>query len=220
MNTKRRGLLLAFEGIDGTGKSSQIKLLAATLTQLGYQVVITREPSDGAYGQKIRALFTSRESLTAAEELALFMADRREHVQAVIAPALLGGQIVLTDRYYLSTAAYQGANGQDPAAIMAANETFAPVPDLVLLLTMTPAQGIHRIRALRGEVLNDFEQEETLTRVAAIFAGLDRPYIARIDAAGSLAEVQASIESRVRQLLRTKDFLPGPNGAEFSKGAI
>ena len=214
MKVKRRGLLLAFEGIDGTGKSSQIRLLAATLTQLGCRVVMTTEPTDGAYGRKIRALFTSRESLSAAEELELFMADRREHVRSVIEPALLAGRIVLTDRYYLSTAAYQGANGQDPEAIMAANEAFAPLPDLVLLLTMTPAQGIHRIRNLRGETLNDFEQEETLTRVAAIFAGLDRPYIARIDAAGSLTEVQASIETRVLQLLQVEDFPTGPGGAE------
>ncbi len=218
MKTKRRGLLLAFEGIDGTGKSSQIKLLAAALTELGCQVVVTREPTDGAHGRKIRALFTSRESLAPADELALFMADRREHVRAVIMPALLSGRIVLTDRYYLSTAAYQGANGQDPEAIMAANEAFAPVPDLVLLLTMTPAQGIHRIRTLRGERLNDFEQEETLTRVAAIFAGLDRPYITRIDAAGPLAEVQAAIEVRVLQLLRAADFPVGANGTEFGKG--
>ncbi|NTV13819.1 MAG: dTMP kinase [Desulfobulbaceae bacterium] len=217
MNVPRRGLLIVFEGIDGTGKSSQIKLLAATLTELGCPVVITREPTDGIHGREIRALFTRRESLAPAEELALFMADRREHVRLVIAPALLAGRIVLTDRYYLSTAAYQGANGQNPEAIMAANEAFAPVPDLVLLLTMTPAQGIHRIRALRGEVLNDFEQEEVLTRVAAIFAGLDRPYIARIDAAGPLAEVQAAIEARVRELLRTKDFLTGPSGAELGK---
>ncbi len=217
---KRRGLLLAFEGIDGTGKSSQIGLLAATLTGLGCQVVVTREPTDGVYGRKIRALFTSRESLAPEEELELFMADRREHVRSLIEPALLAGKIVLTDRYYLSTAAYQGANGQDPEAIMAVNETFAPVPDLVLLLTMTPAQGIHRIRALRGEVLNDFEQEEVLTRVAEIFSGLDRPYIARIDAAGSLAEVRASIEARVRQLLQAEDFLTGPSGAEFGKVCI
>jgi len=216
----RRGLLLAFEGIDGTGKSSQINLLAATLTELGCRVVTTREPTDGVHGRKIRSLFTSRESLSPADELALFMADRREHVQSVIEPALAAGCIVLTDRYYLSTAAYQGANGQDPEAIMAANEAFAPLPDLVLLLTMTPAQGVHRIRALRGEVLNDFEQEEALTRVAAIFAGLDRPYITRIDAAGSLVAVQVAIAARVRQLLRAEDFLTGPSGADFAEGCI
>ncbi len=201
---KRRGLLIAFEGIDGTGKSSQLKMLASTLKELGHQVVITREPTDGPCGRKIRSLFTSRSRITPAEELELFMADRREHVREVIEPALDSGWIVLTDRYYLSTAAYQGAAGQDPEVIMAANESFAPVPDLVLLLTLPPDQSIHRIRTLRGEALNDFEQEETLTRVAAIFAGLDRSYIAPIDAAGSLAEVQDRVEARVRHLLADK----------------
>jgi dTMP kinase len=204
MDMNRRGLLIAFEGIDGTGKSSQLQMLATTLEQLGRSVVITREPTDGPYGRKIRSLFTSRAGITPAEELALFMADRREHVREVIEPALRAGRIVLTDRYYLSTAAYQGAAGQDPEAIMAANETFAPVPDLVLLLTLTSSQSVHRIRSLRGEALNDFEQEDTLTRVAAIFAGLDRSYIARVDAAGSLLEVRDRVEARVRLLLAEK----------------
>lgn len=212
MEMKQRGLLIAFEGIDGTGKSSQIQLLAATLKQLGYQVVLTREPTDGGYGRKIRSLFSSRARFTPDEELELFMADRREHVREVIDPALRYGRIVLTDRYYLSTAAYQGAAGRDPEEIMAANETFAPVPDLVVLLTLTPDQAIQRIRILRGEALNDFEQEDTLIRVAAIFAGLDRDYITRIDAAASLVVVRDRVEARVRRLLVEKfagGFAPG-----------
>jgi dTMP kinase len=215
MGKQRRGVLIAFEGIDGTGKSSQIRLLASTLEQAGHQVVITREPTDGPYGKKIRALFTSRAGITPAEELELFMADRREHVREVVEPALRAGRIVLTDRYYLSTAAYQGAAGQDPEAIMAANEIFAPVPDLVLLLTLSPAQSIHRIKALRGEALNAFEQEETLTRVAAIFAGLDRAYIARVEATGSLSEVRDRVEAHVHRLLAAKlADLSSPPGEE------
>ena len=200
----RRGLLIAFEGIDGTGKSSQIRLLAATLEGLGYRVVITREPTDGPHGRKIRALFSSRDRITPTEELELFMADRVEHVREVIEPALNSGWIVLTDRYYFSTVAYQGAAGQDPEALMVANEKIAPVPDLVVLLTLTPEQSIHRIKALRGEVLNDFEQEEVLTRVAAIFSGIERPYIARVDASGPLSEVRELVEVRVRGLLAEK----------------
>jgi len=201
MNAERTGLLIAFEGIDGTGKSTQIRFLAATLAQQGHPVVVTREPTDGPYGRQIRALFTSRDEISPARELELFMADRREHVREVVGPALRAGKIVLTDRYYLSTAAYQGAAGQDPEAIIAANETFAPVPDLVLLLTMTPAQSIHRISVLRGEALNDFEQESSLTRVAAIFAALDRPYIARIDGAGPIEQVRREVAARVGRLL-------------------
>jgi dTMP kinase len=203
-------LLLAIEGIDGTGKSSQVRLLAETLRGDGYPVVVTREPTDGPYGRQIRAFFAKRHQLSPAAELELFMNDRRQHVREVIAPALAAGKIILTDRYYLSTAAYQGAAGRDPEEIMAANEAFAPTPDLVLLLTLPPTLGIRRIRELRGEALNDFEQEEFLSKVAKIFATLRRDYITRIDASGSLAEVQALIGARVRALLAETNFRGGP----------
>jgi dTMP kinase len=216
----RRGLLLAFEGIDGTGKSSQVRILAETLSGEGYPVVVTREPTDGPYGREIRAFFAKRHQLSPAAELELFMNDRRQHVREVIAPALAAGQIVLTDRYYLSTAAYQGAAGRDPEEIMAANEAFAPVPDLVLLLTLPPALGIRRIREQRGEVLNDFEQEEALAKVARIFATLRRDYITRIDASGSLAEVQALIGVRVRTLLAEANFSSGPGPEQSDKDQI
>ena len=206
----RRGLLLAVEGIDGTGKSTQVRRLAETLREDGYPVVVTREPTDGPYGRQIRDFFAKRHQLSPAAELELFMNDRRQHVREVIAPALAAGRIVVTDRYYLSTAAYQGAAGRDPEEIMAANEAFAPVPDLVLLLTLPPALGIRRIRELRGETLNDFEQEESLGKVAKIFASLQRDYITRIDASGTLAEVQELIGARVRALLAEKDFAGGP----------
>jgi len=121
----RAGLLIAFEGIDGTGKTTQIRLLAEKLTARGHRVVATREPTDGKYGRKIRELFTKRHHVSAQEELDLFIADRKEHVREVIAPALAAGKIVLTDRYYFSTAAYQGAAGQDPEKIIKLNQAFA-----------------------------------------------------------------------------------------------
>ena len=118
---KRKGWLIAFEGIDGTGKTTQIELLAEVLRQRGLRVVATREPTDGQYGRKIRQLYKNRKSVTPEEELNLFLHDRREHVVQVIAPALASGKVVLTDRYYYSTAAYQGAAGHDPQKIIAAN---------------------------------------------------------------------------------------------------
>jgi dTMP kinase len=202
----RRGLLIAVEGIDGTGKSSQVRLLAETLRGKGYPVVVTREPTDGPHGRQIRAFFLKRQELSPEAELELFMNDRRQHVREIIAPALAAGEIVLTDRYYLSTAAYQGAAGRDPEEIMAANEVFAPVPDLVLLLTLPPALGIRRIRELRGEALNDFEQAAALNRVAEIFAALKRDYITRIDASASLASVRQAVAARVEELLARAHF--------------
>lgn len=197
----KRGILIAFEGIDGTGKSTQIGLLADYLSAKGHEVVATREPTDGPYGRKIRSLFANRHHLTPEEELSLFMADRREHVRELLLPALAEGKIVLTDRYYFSTAAYQGAAGHDPHRIIAENEEFAPIPDLVLLLTLTPAESVDRIRNLRGESLNDFEQEDVLTRVAAIFAGFKMSYIAKVDAAVSPDKVHQEIVARVEEML-------------------
>ena len=197
----KQGLLIAFEGIDGTGKSTQIGLLAEYLVGHDHQVVTTREPTDGTYGRKIRSMFSSRHKMSAEEELQLFMDDRRQHVKELISPSLTVGKIVLTDRYYFSTVAYQGAAGHDPARIIAANEAFAPVPDLVILLDLSPAEGARRIRSGRGEVLNDFEQEDELARVATVFDGLDMDYIKRIDASGSPAEVQAEIVARVNELM-------------------
>lgn len=198
---KQKGVLIAFEGIDGTGKSTQVRLLAEALTRLGLSVLATREPTDGPYGRRIRELFLSRNSVSPEEELALFLADRREHVRRVIAPALAAGQVVLTDRYYFSTAAYQGAAGHDPQAIIAENERFAPKPDLVLLLEVPVSLGVHRVRHLRGEVLNDFEQEETLARVAEIFSRLQGDHIRRLDGGGDVETVHALVMAAVAPLL-------------------
>ncbi|MEN8135241.1 MAG: dTMP kinase [Thermodesulfobacteriota bacterium] len=202
----KQGLLIAFEGIDGTGKSTQIGLLAEYLATRGYAVVTTMEPTDGPYGRKIRSLFASRHRLTPDEELGLFMADRREHVRELLIPALAEGKVVLTDRYYLSTAAYQGAAGHDPDLILADNEKFAPRPDLVVLLTLTPAESVHRIKNLRGESLNDFEQEDVLAKVAAVFAGFKMDYITRIDAAISPDKVHKEVVAKVDEMLAEKDY--------------
>ena len=203
-----RGLLIVFEGIDGTGKSTQLPLLAADLRRRGFQVVETREPTNGQYGRRIRELFTNRHQVTPEEELDLFLKDRREHVDRVIEPALAAGRIVLTDRYYFSTAAYQGAAGLDPQAVLAANR-FAPEPDLVLLLTIPVQESLRRIRTLRGEVPNDFEQAGQLERVARLFTSFPHPCITRIDATGSVEQVRARIGRVVEPLVSGRADLRG-----------
>jgi dTMP kinase len=195
------GKLIVFEGIDGTGKSTQLALLEKALAERGLPVVATREPTEGTYGRRIRALYRDRQSISREEELQLFIADRREHVQEMIVPALSAGKIVLCDRYVLSTVAYQGAAGLDPTEILRQN-TFAPLPDLALLFQAAPETGIARITGKRGETLNDFEQVDTLTRVAKIFAALDYPYIRRIDATGSISAVHTAVINAVEHLLQ------------------
>lgn len=199
----KRGVLIAFEGIDGTGKSTQLPLLARYLREQGHEVVETREPTDGPYGKQIRALYANRGQVSLERELELFLLDRRQHVEECILPALNEGRIVLTDRYYFSTAAYQGAAGLDPTEIFGRHD-FAPEPDLVLLLTLAPADSVARIRQLRGEALNDFEQQDQLEKVAALFASFDHSCIVRIPAARPISEVQASVRGAVLPLLANK----------------
>lgn len=201
---KRSGCLIALEGIDGTGKSTQIAMLADLLRQEGLDVVATREPTDGAYGQQIRRLYQDRESVSRQDELALFLADRREHVDQVIAPALALGKVVITDRYYFSTAAYQGVVGFDPETIICQNELFAPVPDLVILIELTPAQAVMRIQQYRQESLNHFEQEESLRQVAEVFNSLNRDYLKRVDGSLEIALVHSQIVTHVRNCLAAR----------------
>lgn len=197
------GLFIVFEGIDGTGKSTQVGLLAEKLRQLGYAVVATREPTDGPYGQRIRKLFHDRAAVTRDEELELFIADRTQHVRQVIAPALAEGRVVISDRYYLSTVAYQGANGGDPELILRKNADF-PQPDLAIILEVDPARSIHRIKNQRHEKPNTFEGEENLRRVAGIFAAMDQDFIWRVDGTGSVEEVHGRAFGAVAELLVRK----------------
>lgn len=206
MNDSRKGLLIVFEGIDGTGKSTQIQMLADYLSNNGCSVVVTREPTEGSFGQKIRDLYMNRETVSKEKELQLFIDDRKEHVTQLLQPSLDAGKIILCDRYYLSTAAYQGAAGFDPAAIIEKNN-FAPAPDLALLFDLAPDESIKRITASRGDTLNDFEQKESLMAVKRIFDAMNFDYIRKIDASNSVEEVHHTVVSIVRPLLEKGNFL-------------
>lgn len=195
-----KGVLIVFEGTDGTGKSTQLQLLSRYLQDKGYPVVTTREPTEGQYGKKIRELYVNRSKYSQEEELELFLADRREHVQDFLAPALAQGKVILCDRYFLSTAAYQGARGFDPEEILEMNR-FAPDPDLALLFQVPIDTGLKRITFGRGDVLNDFEQKENLDQVAVIFSTIKRPYIQPIDSTGSIDEVHRLVVDYVSPLL-------------------
>ena len=205
MNNTKRGKLIVFEGIDGTGKSTQLQMAAETLQCQGYEVVATREPTNGPHGQRIRQLYQNRETASREEELQLFIDDRKEHVQSVIEPALSAGKIVLCDRYYLSTAAYQGAAGLDPEKIISRN-SFAPEPDLAIIFQLEPEESISRITGSRGDQLNDFEQQDSLERVKTIFDQMDFRYITRIDASLSVELVHQDVIKRISSLLQDKEL--------------
>jgi dTMP kinase len=195
----KRASLIVFEGLDGTGKSTQLPRLAARLEANGHEVVQTREPYDCAAGRRIRELAKRPTPAPAEEELELFLEQRRVHVRERIAPALARGAVVLSDRYFLSTVAYQGARGLDPARLLAENEAEFPLPNLALLLELPPEAGLARI-ATRGSAAEPaFERADFLARVQALFDALDRPYLARVDAAGSPDQVEQRIAEAVEQ---------------------
>ena len=191
-----QGLFIVIEGIDGTGKSTQSKRLAEWFRSRGREVVLSREPTDGPWGKKLRESATTGR-LSAEEELECFLNDRREHVEMSIKPALAEGKVVILDRYYFSTMAYQGARGFDPSEIRRRNEAFAPQPDLLLILDLSVESAHGRIGA-RGDTANEFEQRDTLSRCREIFLSLrNEPFACVIDAEPSLNEVTADILSVV-----------------------
>jgi len=195
-----RGLFIVFEGVDGAGKTTQVRLLAERLQGAGYEVVCLKEPTEGPWGQKLRHLAQhGRQEISPAMELEWFLQDRREDVEHNIQPALARGQIVVLDRYYFSTIAYQGALQLNPEEIRVRNEAFAPPPDLVFLLHLPAAQGLQRVKQ-RG-TLSHFERLDYLERVAAIFAAMNFPYLRRIDAAAEPLTVQEHIWQEVASLL-------------------
>lgn len=194
------GRLIVFEGTDGTGKTTQRDLLAADLRRRGLPVAVTKEPSDGPHGQRIRQLYRDRHRYSREEEFELFLADRRQHVAERLLPWLGAGKIILCDRYYFSTAAYQGALGIAPQAILDLHD-FAPTPDLVLYFRADLDLCLHRITAGRGDTPNSFEQAAMLARVAAIYATFDFPFWRVIDAGQSIENVQQAVRAEVDRLL-------------------
>jgi dTMP kinase len=200
----KRGVLLALEGIDGCGKSTQAELLAAALKARGLEVVLTCEPTDGPLGQQIREYFQGpTRYLSPKEELNLFMADRREHVDEVIEPALAEGKIVITDRYYYSSVAYQGAMGLDPDRILAQNEVMAVPPDLTVILTLPVAQALARLSAAPQRARQVSEDPAYLEQVATMYAGLQGPRLRHLDASGPPPAVHAALLSLVLEFLET-----------------
>lgn len=193
------GLFIVLEGIDGTGKSTQTRLLADWFREQGREVVASREPTDGPWGAKLRATAATGR-LSPEEELDLLLRDRRDHVEQLIAPALAAGKVVILDRYYFSTMAYQGSRGLDPAEIRRVNESFAPRPDLLFILDLDVDTALSRIGG-RGDTANEFEKHDSLAKCREIFLTLaDEPFVHLVPAAAGLDAVQ----TRLREIAATR----------------
>jgi dTMP kinase len=190
--SSRLGLLIAVEGIDGAGKTTQVRLLAEALRRLRQHVITSKEPTDGPWGRKIRESAAAGR-LSLEDELEAFVNDRIDHVRTVIRPALDAGEIVILDRYFYSTIAYQGSRGRDIADLKATMEGIAPIPEIVFLLDVTPEEGIRRISESRNEQPNEFEKIETLTRVREAFHAIREPRIVTIDGSRPVEDVHNAV---------------------------
>ena len=196
----QEGILIVLEGIDGAGKSTQAEILMNRLQERGYDVAYFREPSEGKWGQEIKKKAAHPDSLSPEEELDLFLKDRKENVEKNLRPALEKKKIVILDRYYFSTIAYQGAKGIDQERIRRVNEEFVVEPDLVFFLDVDPREGLYRIKN-RKKKDRLFEQAEYLVKVREIFRSFRGERFIHIDASKPKKEISAEIEKIVLNYL-------------------
>lgn len=199
------GLLIAIEGIDGAGKTTVSATLAQWCGERGLLCALSKEPTSLEWGRKLRESAASGR-LTLAQELDLFHKDREQHSEGSIQPALDEDAIMVLDRYYWSTAAYQGARGANVDDVLAFNETNFPLPDLVLLLDLPVAAGQDRIR-VRGDQPNSFEDVDALTRCREIFLQLPGRSQARcviVDASRPWREVSKDCLALFKQAAQQK----------------
>lgn len=202
-----RGLLVAFEGGDGAGKTTQSGLLAAWLAEAGAEVVRTREPGGTALGQALRELVLHGQdgSVSPRAEALIFAADRAHHVATLVRPALERGAVVLTDRYLDSSVAYQGAAralGHDEVRDLSLWAVEGLVPDLTVLLDVPAAEG----RTRRGQVHDRLEREaddfhERVRRGFLELADRDPGRYLVLDATRAAEELAATVRARVAPLL-------------------
>lgn len=162
---KNRGMLITFEGPEGSGKTTQIKMLQDYFSGIGSEVLTTREPGGTIAGDKIRSVLLDKENghLEAETELFLMLAQRTEHLKKVIEPAVKAGKIVLCDRYYDSSMAYQGfGRGLSPELITDAHASFLGgfLPDFTILLLIEPEHGLERARHGGRKQLDRMESQD------------------------------------------------------------
>jgi dTMP kinase len=216
------GLFIAFEGGEGSGKTTQARLIAIWLREQGFDVVATHEPGATKIGMRLRALLldTAHAGMSPHAEALLYAADRAEHVASVIQPALDRGAVVITDRYIDSSLAYQGTGrGLRTADIARLNSwaTGGRMPDLTILLDMPPEAGLGR-RARSADRL-EAEPLEFHHRVRAGFLALARAEPSRylvLDASRPVDEISQQIKDRIREVLPD----PVPQTAEANTGSF
>ncbi|MDR3669412.1 MAG: dTMP kinase [Holophaga sp.] len=215
------GLLITMEGVEGSGKSTQIQRLAARLRKAGVPVEVSKEPGGTLLGQTLRALLLephpSGDTWAPKAELMLFYADRAQHVARFITPMLEQGKVVLLDRFDDSTRAYQGAQGISDSVLDRLGEVVLGrlKPTLTLVLDLDPAESLVRVEARNGadqafrETRFDQEALDFHRRVRSrflIIAQKEPQRVAVVPARESADKVEEAVWARVAPLMRTAGY--------------
>lgn len=204
----RKGLLITFEGLEGSGKTTQIKLLAKALRKKKYSVIVTQEPGGTPVGAKIRRILleSKKDKLFPESEAFLFLADRVHHMREVIVPALRKKQIVLSDRFLDSTVAYQGFGRRLSVKFLEhMNQliTDGLVPHATLFLDLDPEKGLSRIQ--RRKRLNRMDKEKIAfyraVRKGYLAIARGEPRVKILDADQNPDVLHAQILKKVLDLL-------------------
>jgi dTMP kinase len=207
---KEKPLFIAFEGIDGSGKSTQIKHLASHLISQGFKVHLTCEPTDGKIGQMIRDIFNHKAEGHQKVIAALFAADRLEHLlhsENGILKKMAEGYTVITDRYYFSSYAYHSVHDIDLNWVISANSLAASIlkPDINIYIDISPEESMSRINKHRTNI----EMYETLENLSKVYKMYDEVFlnlkdvenICRVDGTQSVELVGQEIKREIEKLL-------------------
>ena len=210
----KKGLFITFEGLDGSGKTTQIRLLESYLKKRGFEVINTFEPGGTAIGKKIRDILLDKNNpdMSSKTETLLFQASRAELVSAIIAPALDQGKIVICDRFFDSTLVYQGiARGLGEKEIMDMSmwATGGLVPDITILLSVKVAKVEKRLKeASKNKDRIELEEEHFKKKLYDGYLDLaerNKKRFEVIDGEGSINNIFSQVKEKVDRILESKD---------------
>lgn len=197
------GKLVVFEGLDGSGQTTQAKLLEVFLKKNGFKVILTKEPTlESEAGFQIRRILDKKEKASAQELQRLFSQDRAEHLENKIIPALKEGKIVISDRYFFSSFAF-GSLGTDLEWLIKINQEFI-FPDMTIILKVSPEVCLERIKK-RGIPQELFEELEKLRKVWQTYATFPKRFtnVYLIDG----EQPKEEVFENVKRVLKTHNFL-------------
>jgi len=191
-------VLINLEGIDGCGKSTQCKLLKEKIESIGKNAIILKEPTNEPHGQKLWDVLHGKRKATNEEILEFFILDRTQHVKEKIKPALDKGIVVLMDRYYYSSMAYQVAGGLDVDYVRNKHD-FAPTPNIVLIFDLPVSTALERVRG--HSEADEFEKEEHLEKVRAAYLNLKSdPRVTILDGTKSPEKIFEQVWEKVLEI--------------------